>query len=179
MNYSKNFLLIVLSIGLFYTFSSPQYKQVKILQTSASEYKDVIENVSRISQARDALLVNYEAIPLAEREKLLKVLPDNIDSVRLALDLDTIASRYGIAITSVRVDKADPNAALAVLPDSALPYEKALVTVGFAANYENFARFIADLEKSLRIMDVKALNFRVTDEGVYQHELKIETYWLK
>lgn len=179
MSNPKNLILIVLAIGLFYTFGSPQYKQVKALQNSAAEYRDVIENVSRIAEARDALLIDFEAIPRIERDKLLKVLPNNVDSVRLALDLDTIAGRYGIAIKNVSVDsKADPNAALAVLPDD-LPYEKAIVTFSFVSNYNNFMSFLGDLEKSLRIMDVKSVVFRVTENGLYEHTLQVETYWLK
>jgi Tfp pilus assembly protein PilO len=180
MTNPKNLILIVLAIGLFYTFGSPQYQEVKTLQASANEYQDVIENVSRIAAARDALLVEYESIPAIERDKLLKVLPNNVDSVRLALDLDTIAGRYGIAIKDVSVDaKADPNAALAVLPDNKLPYEKAVVTFSFVSNYENFVRLLSDLEKSLRIMDIKSVSFRVAPNGLYEHELQVETYWLK
>lgn len=180
MNNPKNLILIVLAVGLFYTFTSPQYQEVKVLQASANEYQKVIENVSRIAEARDALLVSYEAIPRIERDKLLKVLPNNVDSVRLALDLDTIAGRYGIAIRNVRVDtKADPNAASIVLPDHKLPYEKAIVTFGFISNYENFIRLLTDLERSLRIMDIKSVSFRVAETGLYEHQIQVETYWLK
>jgi hypothetical protein len=180
MTNPRNLILIVLAIGLFYTFGSPQYQQVKALQASAGEYQEVIENVSRIAEARDSLLVDYEAIAPSEREKLLKVLPDNVDSVRLALDLDTIAGRYGIAIRSVSVNaKADANAALAVIPDNRIPYEKAIVTFGFVSTYDNFMRFLGDLEKSLRIMDVKSVSFRVAENGLYEHEVQVETYWLK
>lgn len=180
MTNPRNLILIVLAIGLFYTFGSPQYEQVKTLQASANEYRNVIENVSRIAEARDALLVEYEAIAPSERDKLIKALPNNVDSVRLALDLDTIAGRYGIAIKDVAVDaRADSNAALAVLPDSKVPYEKAVVTFSFVSNYENFVRFLTDLEKSLRLMDIKSVSFRVAENGLYEHELQVETYWLK
>lgn len=180
MNHPRNLILIVLAVGLFYTFSSPQYREVQGLQASAAEYRSVIENVSRIAEARDALLDNYEAIPARERDKLLKVLPNSVDAVRLALDLDTIAGRYGIAIRNVKVDSlADPNAALAVLPNNDVPYKKAVVTFNFVSNYENFIRFISDLEKSLRIMDVKSVNFRVSENGIYEHNVQVETYWLK
>jgi hypothetical protein len=180
MTNPRNLILIVLAIGLFYTFGSPQYREVKTLQASASEYKNVIENVSRIAESRDALLVAYEAIPPSEREKLMKVLPNNIDSVRLALDLDTIAGRYGIAVKNVGVSaKADSNSALAVIPDNRVPYEKAVVTFSFVSTYENFMSFLGDLEKSLRIMDVKSVSFQVSENGLYEHELQVETYWLK
>jgi hypothetical protein len=179
MKNPSSLILLILAVALFYVFTSPEYQKVKALQASATEYSDVIDNVSKIADSRDALLVDYDAIPLAERDRLSKVLPDNVDTVRLALDLDTIARRYNIALKNVQVERADSNSSLAVLPDSTVPYQKVVVTFGFNASYENFARFLGDLEKSLRIMDVKSVSFRVNDNGFYEHEMKVETYWLQ
>jgi len=176
---SSSIIIIVLAIALFYTFTSPEYQKVQALQASAGEYRSVIENVSRIADSRDVLLVDYQAISASERDRLSKVLPDNIDTVRLALDLDTIAGRYGITLKNVQVGKSDLNSALAVIPDQALPYEKVVVTFGFISNYENFMRMLNDLEKSLRIMDVKTVSFRVSESGFYEHQMSVETYWLK
>jgi hypothetical protein len=180
MKSPKNLILLLLSIGLFYTFTSPQYKEVKALQASVGEYRNVIENVSRIAEARDALLLDYETIPLNQLEHLEKILPDNVDTVRLALDLDTIASRYAISIKDVQVDnKVDTNAALIFLPEHALPYEKVTVSFSFISNYQNFMRMLGDLEKSLRIMDVKTVSFKISESGLYEHRMTVETYWLK
>lgn len=180
MTNPKNLILILLSVGLFYTFTSPQYEDVRALQASAGEYRNVIENVSRIAETRDALLVDYQSIPTDELVRLEKILPDNVDTVRLALDLDTIAARYAISIKDVQVDtKVDPNAALLVLPEHAEPYEKVTVSFSFISNYENFMKMLSDLERSLRIMDVKSVTFKVSDTGLYEHRMSVETYWLK
>lgn len=175
----SNLIFVLLATGLFYMFTSPEYEKVKLLQVSAAEYANVIENVEKIAQSRDGLREEYDAIPLVERDRLMKVLPDNVDGVRLALDLDTMASRYNIVLSTVKVDKADPNSALAVLPDPSLPYEAATVSLNFKANYDGFSRFLEDLEKSLRIMDVKSVSFHAFEDGTYDHSMRIETYWLK
>ena len=36
-----------------------------------------------------------------------------------------------------------------------------------------------DLEKSLRIMNVKSISFKASDNGLYEHQITLETYWLK
>jgi len=181
MNKPINLVLIVLAIGLFYTWTSPQYDQVKVLQASAGEYQNVIENAVRIAEDRDRLLVDYETIPRAEVERLFKVLPDHVDTVGLAVDLDAIASRYGISIKEVTVESdAKRNSKLVTLPDYDAPYSKVVVSFSFVSNYQNFSKFLVDLEKSLRIMDVKSVAFRVSDvAGLYEHNLSVETYWLK
>lgn len=180
MSKTSAIILILLSLGIFYTFTSPQYGAAKQLSLQAAEYNNVLDNVSRIQEARANLTSSFEAIPAAEKERLAKALPDNADAVGLARDLDTIASQYGIAIKSLTVETLpDPNSANIVLPDHAAAYEKATVSFSFISNYANFLKFLKDIEKSLRIMDVKSIMFQVGLNGLYEHQIVIETYWLK
>ncbi len=180
MKNPTNIVIVLLSVGIFYTFTSPVYDEVKALRVSAGEYRNVIDNISRIAETRDALLVNYESIPSVEIDRLSKVLPDNIDAVRLALDLDTIAGRYGVAVKDVQVEtKPDQNSATISLPNGSAGYQSATVSFSFVSNYQNFIRFLGDLEKSLRIMDVKSVTFKTNDAGLYEHRVTVSTYWLQ
>lgn len=180
MNKSTSLILILLSLGIFYTFTMSQYGDAETLAAQAAEYRNVIDNVKRIAEARDNLLNSFESIPQAEKDRLVKVLPDNVDTVAIARDLDTIAARYGISIKSVQIeDKSVVDPAAITLPDNSLPYEKAYVSFSFISNYANFERFLADLEKSLRIMDIKTISFQVSETGLYEHKIIVQTYWLK
>lgn len=180
MKNNNAIILLLLSVGLFYTFTNAQYQSVKELNALANEYKTVLKNVSGIVDLRDKLFVTYSAFPKVETERLNKVLPDNIDTVRLALDLDSMASKHGISIKSVQtVLGANSASGLIVLPEYAKNYEVATVSFSFISNYENFKGFLADIEKSLRIMDVKSVSFQVADSGFYEYQVSVETYWLK
>jgi hypothetical protein len=179
MNKSTSVILFLLSIGIFYTFIAPQYAGAKDLVAQADQYKSVLKDVSRIKEARDNLLSSYEAIPQTEKDRLAKALPDTVDAVGLARDLDTIASRYGLTISGVEVTTGATGGATAVLPEYALPYDKATISFSVATDYATFTKFLADLEKSLRIMDVSSLSFDVDEEGIYEHRLTVETYWLR
>ena len=173
-------VLLLLSIGLFYTFTNCQYRDVKKLSLLSSEYKNVLQNISAIIELRDNLLVTYRMFPRAEIEHINKVLPDNIDVVQLALDLDGVASRHGISIKSIQAEVgADNNADLIVLPENAKVYEKVTVSFSFVSNYENFTRLLADIEKSLRIMDIKSIAFKTSESGLYDYQISVDTYWLK
>lgn len=180
MKNNTSIVLLLLSIGLFYTFTKDQYKEVKQLSALAGEYKDVLENVSRIVELRDNLLSTYSAIPKTEIERLNKVLPDHVDTVRLALDLDGMASRYGISIKNIQaLAQGSESSNAIILPERASAYDKVTVSFSFISNYENFMRLLADIEKSLRIMDVKTVSFLASDIGLYDHQVSVETYWLK
>ena len=170
--------LVILSIGLFYTFTNIEYGKVKDLHVLASEYQSVLANISDIVRLRDTLLVAYEEFPEEDKDRIEKVLPANIDMVDLALELDSIASRYGISIKDIRIDNEMNKDLGVVLPEHPSLYEKVMVSLSFVSNYENFKRLLADMEKSLRIMEVKSISFDVADSGLYEHEITIETYWL-
>lgn len=172
--------LIVLAIGLFYTFTKSTYDDAKTRAVTADEYKGVLANLDAIVEARDRLIINYNSISKAEIERLSKALPMNVDTVRLALDLDTIASRYGISISDVTLyTGSEQNSSEFSVGGTGTPYEKVEVLISFVSNYENFRLFLEDLEKSLRIMDVKGLNFQVGENSLYEHSVLISTYWVK
>ncbi|MDO8424031.1 MAG: hypothetical protein Q7S54_00280 [bacterium] len=172
--------LLILSVALFFTFTNPYYKKVETLRASALDYRNVLDNLSLVAERRDQLLVNYEEIPKAEIERLKKILPDNVDTVKMAQELDTIASRYGIAIKNVRIDKSSgQNVAQPVLPEFEKPFDRTVLSFTFISNYSNFRRFLEDLERSLRIMDVRSLVFQNSASTLSEYHISIETYWLK
>ena len=174
-------VLLLLSVGLFYTFINPLYEEVKELQTLANEYRGVLKNVSNIIDLRDRLLVAYQSLPQTEINRINKVLPDNINTVRLALDLDSMASRFGVSIKNIQVTtaRASGNENVIVMPSSSNTYETANVSFSFVSNYTNFIRILANLERNLRIMDIRSITFRSSDSGLYEYTISVDTYWLR
>lgn len=178
MKNSTATILLLISIGLFYTFTSPQYGAVGELRAEADEYRQVLDGADAISEKSYELEAEYRQIPKPELDRLDKALPDSVDTVRLALDLDNIAARYGITLKKVTVDRLLEEGT-GVINVGNNYYEKVNVTVTFTSNYSNFTKFLSDLEKSLRIANVRAIYFLPSDAGIYDHRITIETYWLK
>lgn len=171
-------ILILLSLGLFYTFTNSQYQSVKELQSLANEYRNLLKNASATIDLRDDLFITYQSLPKADVDRLNKILPDNIDTVRLALDLDSMASRYGISIKNIRTT-IDKDVGRIVLPENGVKYDRATITFSFVSNYDNFKRLLTDIEKSLRIMDPRSVSFSVNETGFYEYQVSVDTYWLK
>jgi hypothetical protein len=180
MKNSTAIILILISAGLFYTFIMPKYAEVQALRAEASGYNDVLGSVSELSRNRDQLLLKYNTIPKAELANLIKILPDNVNVVELALNLDTIASKYGISIKNVKTvdDKADASATVAKTASSS-GLQKVRITFNFTTTYANYRKFLADLEQSLRIIEVRNVTLNVADGGMSEFQMQIETYWLK
>jgi hypothetical protein len=180
MNKTSALILVLLSIGIFYTFTAPQYSDAQALASQSADYQSLLANVSTITEARDNLMNSFEAIPQTEKDRLMKALPDSIDSIAIARDLDGIAAKYGIALTSVSVEDKDPSAGSPVdLSGTSIPYATSFVSFSFVSDYENFLKFLDDIEKSLRIMDIKEASFQTAETGIYEYRVTAETYWLK
>lgn len=180
MKNSTAFILLLISIGLFYTFVSPHYEKVSTLRGQASQYKDILANVSALAAKRDDLNVKLKNTPPTEVAKLEKILPDNVDTVNLAMTFDSIAARYGISIKSIRTVESKTDTGTSIIQTGkARPYDKVTVSFSFISTYANFRKFMADIEQSLRIIDVKSVAFQATDSGIYEYQVSVDTYWLK
>jgi len=91
-----------------------------------------------------------------------------------------VASRYGISIKSIKTTTGSSrDTSRIVLPENESKYDSATISFSFISSYDNFKRLMADVEKSLRIMDVKSVSFQVGESGFYDYQVSVETYWLK
>ena len=96
------------------------------------------------------------------------------------MDFDNISAKYGISIKSIKVLNAKNSTASSVAEAvSTKPYNATTVSFSFVTNYDNFRRFMKDIEQSLRIIDVKSVSFTAGDNGLNEYNVSIQTYWLK
>lgn len=180
MKNSTSFILLLLSIGLVYAIFMPRYEKVQGLMNQQAQYKDILDNVSALRDTRDDLEVKYENTPPQEIDRLEKILPSNVDTVNLAMNFDSIAARYGISIKSIRTIESKVDTGTGIIQSNGnKPYEKVTVSFSFLSTYANFRKFMADIEKSLRIIDVKSVAFQTTESGIYEFQVAVQTYWLK
>lgn len=182
MKTTTAFIFILVAIGLYYTMISPHYDKVKVLQAQANQYSEVLDNVEELTKKRDELLLKYNALPKNDVERIQKALPDHIDTVKLALDFDTIASKYGISIKNIRTSerKVDITTNIGAIQTAPVnSYQTVNVSFSFVSNYDNFRKFVRDIESSLRVIDIRSINFSVSDGGLYEYTLSIDTYWLQ
>jgi hypothetical protein len=180
MNNITTLILVLASGGLFYTFINPQYQEIKVIKAEVDEYRTILRDASAITDIVEGLEIKYEDFPREEIERLDKAIPSNVDVVRLALDLDTIAARHGISIRKVDVKLSGArNDGGIDYQGASLPYEKATVTFQFVTEYGNFKSFLADLERNLRLADIRLVAFQSTENGLYDHKIVLETYWIE
>lgn len=174
-------IFILLSAGLFFGFIDPTYNDIQKILEEEKKFDQALDKSKELQRVRDKLLSKYNTFSTNDLTRLTKLLPDNVDNVRLVLDIDHIASAYGMRIRDVVVRKAQSRQA-GVIGPSEKPYESVMLSFSLTSSYENLIQFIKDIEKSLRIVDVTEISLipsRIGDDNLYEYNIGIKTYWLK
>lgn len=193
MNNLISILLLVASLGIYFGYSRPTYSGVTLstnlegrsiaeLKEERARYLDALEKTREIEEVRIGLLKEYNKIPDASKEKLEKLLPDHIDSVRLIIDVANRASQYDMTLKNIGLIDSDSDSGQENASETIGPQEGNTKTVGLkfnvAGSYDNLRAFIKDLEISLRLVDVSDLTFNAGSDGSIDYAFTISTYRL-
>lgn len=184
-------ILIAVSIGAFVLYISPTYAEIKILRADKAEYDTALDNSKILQTIRGELSDKYKNFDPDDLAKLERLLPNNVDNIKLILEIQRVAATYGMTLRNVKFDTdaaaATANQAGFVTGGAAQTAPKkdyGTFDLEFSTegSYSNFVSFLTDLEKSLRIVDVKGITFTSTTAGgsdTYRYDFKITTYWFK
>jgi len=173
--------LIIIAVITFLSFIDPMYKEVKALTAESAQFDEALIRSKELQSVRDNLLSRYNTFSTENLDRIEKLLPDNVDNVRLILDLDSIASQYGMVIKGLSISGGsgkDDNGERVQLETKLGKIE---LSFNVTASYEDFKKFLKDLEQSLRIVDIRELSIKPkkTIADSLDFDLSIRTYWLK
>jgi hypothetical protein len=177
MNNIISVVVILTSIGIFFGYVDPTYTDVKALRLEKSDYDRALNNSNELQDEKKKLLAKLEAMPDTNLDAISKLLPDNIDNIRLIIDVDEMAKTYGMRIRNFKTDTSDKKDTIG--KDNGA-YGTLTLTFSTAATYSTFLAFMRDLERSLRVIDVTSISFNATEANpIYDYSVTIKTYWLK
>lgn len=176
-------IALVVAGVVFYFYIDPTYAQIKELRKDEATLNAALSRALELQATRDQLLSRYNTFSPDDLARLEKMLPDHVDNVRLALDMDSLAAQYGMRIRNVSIEKVDekkvkPRQSQAVGPDERM-YESMVLSFTVSGQYDTFRTLLTDLEKSLRLVDIESLSFSSTEVGIYDFTVSLRTYWLK
>lgn len=172
-------LFIVIAAGIFFGFIDPSYTRVKELRAEEAQFDQALTRSKELQEVRDQLLSRYNTFSQSDLNRLESMLPDNVDNVRLVLDFDSIASRYGMRLRNIALDTGDNRAQRGQVGASDSPFQSVVVSFAVTGDYNAFRAFLEDLEQSLRLVDVTGVAFGSSPSGIYDYSISLKTYWLK
>lgn len=196
MRFIMPIILIGISVAVFMVFTNPIYTDISSLRVESTAYNEALGNSKTLENERDKLTAKYNAINPNNLAKLQKLLPENIDNIRLILEIEQIALPYGMVLRDV---KYNTTAEAAAIPTpgtvqgggvaAQVNKDYGVWDLGFSTvgTYNNFLNFTKDLENNLRIVDVSSIAFSsnianaqsATAPETYKYDFRIKTYWLK
>lgn len=187
-------ILILASVGMFFGYINPTYtgvtgatdtasKSIQELQSEENDYKDALTKTAEIERVRTGLSDQFRKISPSDQTKIEKLLPDHIDSVRLIIDINNIAAKYGMSLTNIILtasgvlptpkanapasasSPSDTSAARTFVGPDDRQYDSIKLGFTVTGSYENFIQFLKEIEESLRVVDVTSLAFSSAKSG--------------
>lgn len=175
--------------AIFFMYTQPTYDGVKQIKQQIREYDQALDKAAELQQLKQSFLSRYNAFNPTDIAHLQKMLPDHVDNVRLVLDLDNLAGRHGMALQNVvisnPVSDTGDGSVLGTIGAARQKFDSLTLRFSTSATYNSFVQFLEELESSLRVTDLVALNLvpdtsaSDTSEPKYRFDITIRTYWLK
>lgn len=199
-------LIIGVSVIGFFTFANPIYIEIGSLKAQSLSYDEALNNSKALETERDKLTKKYNTISKENLDKLSIMLPENVDNIRLILEIEKLAAPFGMVLKDIKYDssvaevtKTSPGGISApgsAAPSSRKDYGTWELQFKTSGTYNNFLNFMKSLESNLRVVDIASIEFSSIDNQAissssqssknsipvvptYEYNFKIKTYWLK
>jgi Tfp pilus assembly protein PilO len=186
---------LLLAGGIFFFYTKPAYDGVQAVQAQIDQYNTALDKATQLQQLKQSLLSRYNAFNPSDLSRLQTLLPDHVDNVGLILDIDNLASKYGMALENVDVSTPSSVSSANATPITAIgrsgqKYDSLTMKFSTTGTYTNFLQFVTDLETSLRVVDLVSLSISpntsasvqkgsAAPDPVYTYDITLRTYWLK
>jgi len=191
MNFILPFILIASSFAIFFGYVDPNYKGndtqssadyskagVLFLQGELKKYDDILNSSTQIVSKSKNLVDKRNAITETDQSKIERLLPSNIDNIRLIIEIKNIAEGRSLIIKNISVSDMTKSASNSIGQNNT-PYGTLSLKFSVNSSYQNFLNFLQDLENNLRLLDITDISFNTTDSGFYDFNVSLNTYWLK
>lgn len=178
--------LIVLSLGIIFTYIKPVLGEIGSLQDNIAVYQTERQKVSDVNQKLDRVSSAVSAISTDDQRRLLTYIPDQVDSVAVPRDLNSIAQSAGVILSQIQYEGpqestaetgfVDPTSIAATSGFSNFKPEAHVFTFEFEASYEQVKAVLALIEKNAYPLEVHEMIIEQTDGGFLSVNLKLITY---
>lgn len=198
-------ILIIAGIVLFVFFTKPKLQELKLTQIEVEKLNVARENAKNLETRISQLMSVKNSISAQDLEKITKMLPNNVENVKLIIDFDkmlqamveekgTLKYYKSSDVTDTGTKKIsieNPKISAGGLVETNYDSSRLGVvtfTFGVTLTYEDFLEFLRRIEYSTRIQDIESITFTSNSDlekgssnpnPVYTFNVSLRTYWLK
>jgi Tfp pilus assembly protein PilO len=182
-------LFIAGAIAIFFLYTSPAYDSMQGLSAQGAQYDAALDKATQLQEVKQTLLSRYNSFDPNAITRLSTMLPDQVDNIRLILDLDNLAGRFGMQLQNVDISSSASQSGSVVssIASAAQPYDSLTIQFSTHGTYQQFTQFLSALQSSLRLVDILSISLapsgstgtQGTGEPTYQYQMTVQTYWLR
>jgi hypothetical protein len=177
MNIIVSVIFLIASLGIFFGYIDPTYTNAESLSSELGQYENALSNSKQLLSQRDKLISKLNTFNQSDVNRLQTLIPDSVDSVSLIIELNSIASQFGMRIRNFTQTAPSQGGALGV---AVTPYGTLPLTFTTTASFETFVAFLKAIENDLRLIDVTNITFSsASGNSVYDFTVTVNSYWLK
>jgi Tfp pilus assembly protein PilO len=170
--------LILIAGALFFFLGRPQLSALDSLRQEKDSYKQAIDDLHKVEARKNELLAKLESVPAEDQRKINIILPEKPNIVALVSEIDSIASKRGITVRNINSgQQASFSGAVGEVPPEK-NYSLTTLSFDFDSSYDNMKYLLTELEGSLRLLDIRSVDFGVSDKaGQQTYKVSMDVYW--
>ncbi len=178
--------LIVLSLGIIFTYIKPVLGEIGTLQDNIAVYQTERQKVTDVNQKLERVSSAVNAISADDQRRLLTYIPDQVDSVAVPRDLNSIAQTAGVILSQIKYEgPQESDIASGFVDPSQMPVsagfnefkpEAHVFTFDFEASYNQIKVVLAAIEKNAYPLEVHNMVIEQTEGGFLSVNMKLITY---
>lgn len=181
-------VLLIAAGAIFFLYTQPTYDQMQSTRTQNSEFDQALTKAKELQTRKDTLLRQFNSFNNDDLDRLKKMLPDQVDNIRLILDIDSMAQNRHMALQNVAISTSQhsPAGAIGAISAGNQKYNSLTLSFSTSGSYKQFKDFLSDLQSSLRIVDLVTLSISSANdtngnagEPQFNYNITIRTYWLR
>lgn len=184
------FLSILAAILLYVFFVSPRYADTADIKKNIDQYKAAITAYNEFTTTLNGKLDIINGRTTTENERLNRLVPSEIDTARLLVDIESIAKSKGLLFGNISTTESKGTQVQSVPPEgsgessdgSSAQLNTVDITFDVIGSYDQFKLFLHDLESSLTLFEITSLDFapveKIEQGSLQQFSVTIRTYSL-
>ncbi|HEY4500858.1 MAG TPA: GspMb/PilO family protein [Candidatus Paceibacterota bacterium] len=182
------FLALIIAVGIFFGYVKPSWSgHIATTKVAIGNNEQALAAADDYTAKQNALASSRNDIDPENLTRLSTFLPDSVDNVGLILNINALAARSGLSLANIDVvmNSTGNNNAKAQTTAGTLPTVRAGsvgsvdLSLSAVGTYTALQSFLAGIEKSARLLDVRDIVVKGSDTGVYNYQMVIRLYWLR
>lgn len=189
-------ILIAASIAFFVFFTKPKWVELKANKEEVTKLNIAQDSAKKLKSRIDSLIKDKNSITASDIEKIQKMIPDNVENVKLIIDFDNmlqdLVSKNGtqnLYIDNISTENPKITQSTGLVDGNFDTSKLGVADFSFTVSltYKDFLDFLNRIETSTRIFDIESISFSTPtvtpgknpNDIVYSFNIVLKTYWLK